>query len=158
MNDAIDAGSVNLHASAIVIGTRGILFTGASGLGKSMLAFACIAAAKRQGAFAALIADDQVFISRHGSHLIARRPQTIAGLIELRGSGIATIDSVASAALDLAVEVVSLPESERLPPENEHFQLAGLGKLPLIKIWNGTPDPLAIIGALAPQFHYQMPF
>lgn len=149
---------VNIHATAIVVGTRGILFTGPSGSGKSMLAFSCIAAARRQGAFAALVADDQVLISRHGNHLLAERPETIAGLIELRGSGIAKVESLPAAALDLAVEVVSLPESDRLPPENEAFSTCGLGELPLIRIWQGAPEPLAILSALAPDLHGEMPF
>lgn len=149
---------VNIHATAIVIGTRGLLFTGPSGSGKSMMAFTCIAAAKRRGAFAALVADDQVLVSRHGDHLLATRPDAIAGLVELRGTGIAQVESVSAAALDLAVEVISLPESERLPPENERFRIAGPGDLPLVRIWRGAPDPLAILAAFAPDFHDEMPF
>jgi len=151
-------GPVNIHATAIVIGTRGLLFTGPSGSGKSMLAFACIAAAKRRGAFGALVADDQVLVNRHDDHLLATRPDAIAGFIELRGTGIAQVESVSAAALDLAVEVISLPESERLPPENERFQITGLGDLPLIRIWRGAPDPLAILSAFTPDFHHEMPF
>lgn len=149
---------VNIHATAIVIGTKGLLFTGPSGSGKSMLAFACMAAARRRGAFAALVADDQVLIARHGDHLLANRPEAIAGLIELRGSGIAQVESVPAAALDLAIEVISLPESERLPPEDERFRIRGLGDLPLIRIWRGAPDPLAILSAFTPDFHHEMPF
>lgn len=149
---------VNIHATAIVIGTRGVLFTGPSGSGKSMLAFSCIAAARRQGAFAALVADDQVRVSRHDNHLLATRPEAIAGLIELRGSGIAHVESVSVAALDLAVDVISLPESERLPPENERFQIPGVGILPLVRIWRGAPDPLAVLAAFTPDFHGEMPF
>ncbi|WP_117194640.1 HPr kinase/phosphorylase [Rhizobium terrae] len=149
---------VNIHATAIVIGTRGLLFTGRSGSGKSMLAFACLAAARRQGAFAALVADDRVIVSRHGGHLVASRPQSIAGLIELRGSGIATMDSVPEAALDLAVQVISLPEDDRLPPEDERFSIPDLGELPLLRLWRGSPDPLAVLGAFAANFHGEMPF
>ncbi|KGD95601.1 serine kinase [Rhizobium sp. YS-1r] len=149
---------VNIHATAIVIGTRGILLTGASGSGKSMLAFACIAAAKRQAAFAALVADDQVLVSRYGDYLVATRPETIAGLIELRGSGIARVESLPAAALDVAIKVVALSESDRLPPENERFAIAGLGELPLVRIWQGAPDPLAILAAFSPGLHGEMPF
>lgn len=151
-------GPVNIHGTAIVIGTRGILFTGASGSGKSMLAFACIAAAKRQGAFAALVADDQVLVSRYEDRLLAGRPEAIASLIEFRGSGIARVESLPAAVLDLAVKVIPLPESERLPPENERLAISGLGELPLVRIWQGAPDPLAILAAFAPEFHGEMPF
>ncbi len=154
----MNAGAHNIHATAVVLGTRGILFTGPSGSGKSMLAFTCVAAARRQGAFAALVADDQVFISRHGEQLVASRPDAIAGLIELRGSGIARVDSIPAAVLDLAVAVIPQPESERLPPENERFSIAGLGELPLVRIWQGTPDPLAVLTAFAADLHGEMPF
>lgn len=149
---------INIHATAIVIGRRGLLFTGPSGSGKSMLAFTCLAAARRQGAFAALVADDQVFISRQDDRLVAHRPETTAGMIELRGSGIVKIESVPEAGLDLAVRVISLPGDDRLPPEDERFPVASLGDLPLIRIWSGMPDPLAVIGALVPAFHGEMPF
>jgi serine kinase of HPr protein (carbohydrate metabolism regulator) len=149
---------VNIHATAIVVGTRGLLFTGPSGRGKSTLAFACLAAARRQGAFAALVADDQVLISRNGNHLIATCPPSIAGLMELRGSGIVEIENVTSAVLDLAVQVVSLADAERLPPENERFSLSPLGELPLRRLSNNSPVPLASIAALMPGFRGQTPF
>jgi serine kinase of HPr protein (carbohydrate metabolism regulator) len=149
---------VNIHATAIVVGTRGLLFTGPSGCGKSTLAFACLAAAKRHGAFAALVADDQVLISCCGDHLIASRPEAIANLIELRGSGIARVESVASIVLDLAIAIVSLPEAERLPPENEGYSIAGMGELPLLRLWNHSPDPLASLAAFMPGFRGEAPF
>ena len=157
MSGRADA-EINIHATAVVIGTRGILFTGPSGSGKSMLAFACIAAAKRQGAFAALISDDQVFVSHHGDHIVARCPPAIAGLIELRGSGIASVENLPEAVIDLVISVVSLPENDRLPPENEKFTMGDFGELPLIRVWRNAPEPLAVIAALAPDFRGQAPF
>ena len=150
-------GRVNIHGTAIVIGTRGVLFTGPSGSGKSMLAFTCISAARRMGIFAALIADDQVFVSQRDGGIIAQRPESIAGLIEIRGSGIAKVESIEEAFLELAVRPVCLPQSERLPPENELFEIPDMGALPLLRIWQGAPDPLAIIGAFHPQFQADMP-
>ena len=149
---------VNIHATAIIIGTRGLLFTGPSGSGKSRLAFACLTAARRQGAFAALVADDRVLLSRWGDHLIASRPASIAGLIELRGSGIAEIESHPSAVLDLAVGVIFLADSERLPPENERFNISERGDLPLLRRCPTSPGPLAYIAALMPSFRGQTPF
>jgi serine kinase of HPr protein (carbohydrate metabolism regulator) len=149
---------VNIHATAIVVGTRGLLFTGPSGSGKSTLAFACLAAAKRQGAFAALVADDQVLVSCHGNQLIASCPPSIAGLMELRGSGIVEVESLSSAVLDLAIQVVSPADAERLPPENERFSLARLGELPLRRLSRNSLEPLAAIAALMPGFRGQAPF
>ncbi len=78
----------NVHGTAIVVGKRGLIFLGPPGAGKSELAFACLAHARSHGSFAALIADDQVFISTENGQTIATRPASIEGLLELRGSGI----------------------------------------------------------------------
>lgn len=153
-----DTQRANIHATAIVVGTRGILFTGPSGSGKSMLAFACLSAARRQGVFSALVADDQVFVSRENDRLVAHRPQTIAGLIELRGSGIIEVDSAPSAALDLAVRVLSSPNDERYPPDNERFALSGLGDIPLVRLWSLFPEPLSALSGLFPAFRGERPF
>ncbi len=53
----------NIHATAIVVGKTGLLFSGPSGWGKSMLAFTCMTEARRLGLFTALVADDQVLLS-----------------------------------------------------------------------------------------------
>ena len=150
--------SLNVHATAIVVGTRGLLITGLSGSGKSALAFACLATARRQGAFAALVADDRVLVSRHGNQLIASCPPSIVGLMELRGSGIAEVESLPSAVLDLAIQVVSPADAERLPPENETFSLPPLGELPLRRLSSSALEPLAVIAALMPGFRGQLPF
>lgn len=149
---------VNIHATAIVIGESGIVFAGPSGSGKSLTALTCMAAARRQGLFSALVADDRVLVSREGDRLIASCPAPIAGLIEIRGSGITRIESVPSATLHLAVSLVSLPEAERLPPENEVFSIPGAGTLPLLRIWRNAPDPLAVLAAFAPRFGLEIPF
>lgn len=150
--------ATNVHATAITIGGFGILFTGPSGSGKSALAFACMVAARRQGAAAALIADDQVLLSQCGDRLLASRPAAIAGLIELRGSGIVEVESVPSAMLDLAVRIVSLDRDERLPPSDERYRPDGFGSLPLVRLAAGMPEPLAVLAALHPPLRRLMPF
>jgi serine kinase of HPr protein (carbohydrate metabolism regulator) len=147
----------NLHATAIVVGTRGLLFTGPSGAGKSMMAFNCLAMAGRHGVFSALIADDQVFVSGSGGRVIATCPPAIAGMMELRGSGIVRMENVESATLDLVIRVVSLADADRLPPEHERFPIAG-EELPLVRIANTASDPLAVIGALIPSWRSERPF
>ncbi|MCO5734649.1 HPr kinase/phosphorylase [Rhizobium sp. SSA_523] len=148
----------NLHATAIVVGRRGLIFLGPSGAGKSSLAFSCLAEARAGGAFAALIADDQVFLSQSGDVTIAHRPAAIAGLMEIRGSGLVTLDSVDQAVLDLAILVVDASAAERLPPEGEREALGGQSDLPLIRLARHTYQPLAAIGALYPEFRGEMPF
>lgn len=140
---------VNLHATAIVVGETGILFTGPSGSGKSELAFSFLVEAQRCGLNHALVADDQIFISTHNDQIIAERPETILGLIELRGSGIITVLSVASAIMHYAVTPALSQESPRLPPEDEIFSLPCGGKLPLLRIPLHSITPYGKFAALA---------
>jgi serine kinase of HPr protein (carbohydrate metabolism regulator) len=153
-----EAVPTNVHGTAIVIGSRGILFVGASGSGKSAIAFACMAQARLRGAFTALVADDQVLISCLGDQLVAERPASIAGLIEIRGSGIVEVKSVPMAVLDLAVQLVSLPKDDRLPPEHERFDVAGIGGLPMVRLCRTAMEPLASIAAIFPEFRGERPF
>jgi serine kinase of HPr protein (carbohydrate metabolism regulator) len=149
---------INIHATAIMVGGRGLLFVGPSGSGKSALAFACLVQAQRHGAEAGLIADDRVLVSDSKEGLVARCAAPIAGLIELRGCGIVRVDSLESARLDLAIEVISLPEADRLPPEDDRYVIGHLGWLPLVRLWNKAPDPLAYLAALHAPLRTVWPF
>ena len=139
----------NVHATAIVIGTTGLLFTGPSGSGKSELAFSFLVEAERCGLTAALIADDQIFVYRDGENIIAERPAAIAGLLELRGSGIISINSIASATLHFAVTTVLSPENPRLPEDEEAFLLPCGGHIPLLRIPLASLTPYGKFAALA---------
>ena len=144
------APGTNVHGTVIRIGATGLIFVGPSGAGKSMLAFLTLTAALRRGHDAALVADDQVFVEQRDGRILARRPDATAGLIEIRGTGIATLPSVPSAVLTQAIRPVDLATSDRLPPENErHALLPGLD-LPLLRIDRHCPDPLAVIAAFLP--------
>ena len=133
----------NFHATAIVLGMTGLLFTGPSGSGKSSMAFACLNAARQAGLYAALIADDQVFIEQAGPHIIARRPETIAGLMEFRGTGIGAVESLPSALMHAAVRC--------LPPgDGERLQIGEGLSLPLVRILTGTADPFSILRVFLP--------
>ena len=145
-----EAPGTNVHGTAIVIGTRGLIFLGASGSGKSTLAFACLASARRCGLFSALIADDQVMVSLRHGRIVARAPAAIAGLIELRGSGIAAIETISPALLHHAVLPVDLSTAERLPPQDETIELAPGMALPATRLALGVPDPLAVLAAFVP--------
>jgi len=144
--------TINVHGTAIVVGERGLIFIGPSGIGKSMMAFTCLAIARRAGAFSALISDDQVFITQQDGRIVANCPPSISGLMELRGSGIVHLEHVERAAIDLVVEVVSPGATERLPPQRERWNLDAIGELPLVRVANAAPDPLAVIGALLPEW------
>ncbi|WP_411962703.1 HPr kinase/phosphorylase [Mesorhizobium sp. ES1-1] len=77
----------NIHATALLIGDRGILVTGASGSGKTTLALALIAHCRPCGLFARLVGDDQLFVEGHAGRLVCRVPAVIAGLAEVPGLG-----------------------------------------------------------------------
>ncbi|MDM9624523.1 serine/threonine protein kinase [Rhizobium sp. S152] len=141
----------NLHATAIVIGRTGLLFMGPSGWGKSMLAFTCITEAQRVGLVAMLVADDQVFISREGDKVIAECPETIGGMIELRGTGIVSIPHAGRAVMHYAIIPGSASGPERLPVKGERVELGNAVELPAIRLLPNTSVPLAVLMARAPE-------
>ncbi|OCW56040.1 HPr kinase/phosphorylase [Hoeflea olei] len=152
------SGTVNLHATAIVVGATGLLFLGPSGAGKSRTAFACLAQARARGWHAALVADDRTLVTPMltpgrtpgAGRLIASCPAPLEGLVELRGTGIVTVPRTPRAVLDLAVALEAPSAEGRLPPENETFSCAGTA-LPLLRLWaDGAADPLSRILAGRP--------
>ncbi|MBW9114114.1 serine/threonine protein kinase [Rhizobium cauense] len=140
----------NIHATAIVVGRTGLLFMGPSGWGKSMLAFACLTEAQRMGISSTLVADDQVLISGQNGAVLATCPPSIAGLIELRGTGIVQLPHAASAVMHYAILPGSASGEQRLPPESERTFVAGSLDLPVIRLLANTPMPLAVLTAKAP--------
>jgi len=139
--------TTNIHATAIVIGRTGLLFLGPSGSGKSALAFSCLAAAKPLGLAASLVADDRVLISRHNGSIVAKCPPSIAGLMEIRYTGIVRIPYVSQAEMHFAVRAVDPATAERLPPEDERIDITTSARLPLIRVAATFANPLAIIMA-----------
>ncbi|WP_457581788.1 HPr kinase/phosphorylase [Ensifer canadensis] len=142
----------NVHGTAMVLGTTGFLVTGPSGIGKSRLALACISAAHQMGHFAALVADDRVDLSMEQGRIVARCPASIEGLIEIRGAGIARLETVPAAVMDWAILPVNAPFEPRVPPENEELPLPVGGSLPIVRvpIENGV-YMLAALRALLPE-------
>ncbi|MCG6883059.1 MAG: HPr kinase/phosphatase C-terminal domain-containing protein [Silicimonas sp.] len=104
------------HASAVAFDGRGVLLTGPSGSGKSMLALELIALG------AVLVADDGVILSNRDGGLWMEAPMPISGRIEARGLGIlATHAAPAFAALvvDMAeVETARMPERREITLED----------------------------------------
>lgn len=141
---------VNIHATAITVGTTGLLFIGPSGWGKSMLAFACMTEAGRIGIDARLVADDQVMVEMMDGTVVASCPPAIAGMIELRGTGIVRIPHVAQAAIHYAILPGSADGENRLPPENERASIASGIALPAIRLLATVPFPLAVLMAKSP--------
>jgi serine kinase of HPr protein (carbohydrate metabolism regulator) len=105
----------NLHGTAIVIGDRGVFVRGRSGAGKTELALELLARGAACGLYARLVADDQLFTSARGERLLMIAPDTIAGLVEVRGLGPRPILWQARAVIDLVVTLIDPLQAERMP-------------------------------------------
>jgi HPr kinase/phosphorylase len=123
---------VNLHASAVAVGGKGLLILGPSGAGKSGLALRLMALG------AELVADDRVLLERRGAGLVAKPPDALAGLIEARGIGLVRVANLPESRIVLAVDLAE-PPAARLPHLREIT-------------WHGVAIEL-ISGAGAPNLH-----
>lgn len=113
----------NIHATALVLGERGILIRGASGAGKTTLALGLIQQACRSGIFSALVADDQSLLAARNGRLIARAPQSIAGLAEVYGLGPRGVRYLPAATIDLIIDLAD--GTDRLP-DPQQLSLHGI--------------------------------
>lgn len=104
---------VNMHATGLVVAGAGVIVSGASGSGKSSLAFELLERGRMSGRFCCLVADDQIFLSGYTGGLVMLAPAPIAGLAEMRGYGVARIDHEPCAVVDLMVELVPASEAPR---------------------------------------------
>jgi serine kinase of HPr protein (carbohydrate metabolism regulator) len=97
---------LQLHATTVLLGDRGVLIAGDSGAGKSTLALALARRCTLSGRFAAIVADDRTDIEVCGSRLLASVPPSIAGLVEVHGLGPRGVDYASRAVVDLLVRLV----------------------------------------------------
>jgi serine kinase of HPr protein (carbohydrate metabolism regulator) len=95
----------HVHATAVLVGDRGILISGPSGSGKSSIASELMRRAAGRGAFAALIGDDQCLLQAASGRLLCAAPASLQGGLEVRGSGLHTVDFEPSGVIHLAVEL-----------------------------------------------------
>lgn len=104
-----------------------MLIRGPAGCGKSRLALNLIQAASHGPlTFARLVADDRVHIEAAHGRLIARPPPALAGLLEVRGLGIAQLPYEPVAVVSWVVDLdVAAPM--RMPEESAaHVLVAGV--------------------------------
>lgn len=92
-----------VHASAVVWKEMGILILGESGSGKSSLAAELITRGAR------LIADDQVRLVHEGGQMVAKAPEALAGVLELRGLALIHLPYVPNHPIDF---IITLPSSQ----------------------------------------------
>lgn len=103
------------HASAVLIGPKAVLIRGASGAGKSGVAWRLIEAG-RQGVlpFGRLVGDDRVELQASQGRLLVRPAEALAGLLEIRGLGIRRLPFEPVGVVELVVDI-GQPAPARLP-------------------------------------------
>lgn len=132
---------VNIHASCVSYFNKGILIYGKSGLGKSDL---CLRLIMDKGA--RLVADDRVDIDVKNGELRAKPVATIAGLLEVRGVGLARFDYQKSAKIKLAIELVKSSQDVERLPEAYFFEHEGIKikKIKLCAFETSAPDKVIL--------------
>ncbi len=137
------SASVNIHATCVRIGRKGVLLLGKSGAGKSDLALRLI------GRGAVLVADDRCDLTVVNGVLTAGVPKTIAGMLEVRGVGIVKYPYAAHAPIALAVDlsgpVRRLPEPcDFVPPAALKLRQSARPKLIALNAFEASaPDKIA---------------
>lgn len=111
----------NIHGTLVDFQTKGILFIGKSGTGKSDLALRMI---MEKGA--KLVADDRVDLENIKGKLYGSAPKALFGKLEIRGVGIENFEALLRSEIVLCVELCSdRSEVERLP-FNEYVDFLGV--------------------------------
>ena len=121
---------INIYATLVNIGDKGVLIRGKSGSGKSDLALRLIYEKN-----AKLVADDRVNVENIDGVLIGSSPVEIFGKLEIRNLGIAILDdAINKSSINLIVDLVeNRNELERLP-EIEFEEILDV-KIPKIKLY-----------------------
>jgi len=139
--------AATVHASAVLVGAWAVLVRGPAGSGKSRLTLALLDCA-RAGIipFARLVADDRVYLEAVNGRLLARAPDALAGVIEVRGLGLRRFPAEPVARVGLVVDLAA-SDDERLPPPAQLVTIEGVA-LPRLAVASGS-DPLPrIVAAL----------
>lgn len=131
------APKTSIHACLLEIYGLGVALMGESGIGKSEVALDLIKKGHR------LIADDRVDVTNVRGKLIGTCPESIYGMMEVRGIGIINIQKMfgvnaldKKSKLNLIIKLVNFDAStplERIGMKTEHYSLLG-ESVPLINI------------------------
>ena len=108
---------LTLHASAVAHNGHGLLITGRTETGKSALSIEMIALG------AVLVSDDRTRVLDGADGPVLSPPETLAGLIELRGIGLIRLPFLDRQPLRLIADLDH--EAEKRLPEPAYQDLAG---------------------------------
>jgi serine kinase of HPr protein (carbohydrate metabolism regulator) len=139
--DSKKSGTALVHATALILGDRGLLIQGDSGAGKSTLALSLIRRSGLAGRFARLVGDDQIDLVAKGGRLVAKAPATIAGLVEVHGLSPTSADHEAQGVIDLVIRLVKPAEAPRFQ-ENGQIEIEGC-RLPALHLAAGNVEAAA---------------
>ncbi|NJO56161.1 MAG: serine/threonine protein kinase [Rhodospirillales bacterium] len=116
-----------VRGTCVAVDDSGILLRGPSGAGKSDLTLRLMALGGR------LVADDYTCVVRCGDALRASSPESLSGLLEVRGLGIICVDAQGEVPLVAVVDLVPRKMVERMP-SGEAEQLLGVS-LPRFRLF-----------------------
>jgi len=106
-----------VHGTCVALGDRAALLRGAPGAGKSDLALRFLALPNEAELRPLLVADDQVQLDVNGAIVTVSAPETLAGMMEVRGLGIQEMPTIAAARLVLVCDLVAADQVPRMPPD-----------------------------------------
>ncbi len=135
-----------LHAGLVALRLggywRGALITGPSGAGKSDLAL------RSQSEGLRLVADDRTIVWASGGQLFGRPPDSLTGLVEVRGIGVTAEPSIAFAEIVLVVRCMEAGATIARMPDTEAETLAGVS-IPVTRLNAREPSaPAKLLRAL----------
>jgi serine kinase of HPr protein (carbohydrate metabolism regulator) len=122
----------NIHGTALLIGDRGVVITGASGAGKSTLALALAGRFASRWTLCRLVSDDQLLVTIRQGRVICRAPPAIAGKAEVRGIGPQAIPFEPAMVADMVVRLVPAAQATRL--QEDGVEVLGGVTLPRIDV------------------------
>ncbi len=101
--------SLNIHATCVNIDSKGVLILGDSGSGKSDMALRLITLFS-----AKLVSDDRTDVFNDSGIIKAKAPNTLKGLLEVRGVGIVKQEYEKETKVDLVIKLTD-NKIERMP-------------------------------------------
>ena len=114
-----------VHGTTVAVDGLGVLLRGPSGSGKSDLALRLI----DEGA--TLVADDRSALLRDSDTIVARAPDKISGLLEVRGIGVVRVAAQATVQLALTVDLGAAAERH---PNLKFATFLGIS-IPLLRLY-----------------------